>query len=771
MSCCGFPAKATDGTIAADRPLSADQPFVRITADGRAHMDLAVPGLRCAACMSRVERALTAHPAVEAARVNLSTRRVGVDWREGEARADDIVGLIEAEGYDARPIDAAALASHGDDAEGRMLLRSLAVAGFAAANIMLLSVSVWAGAEAATRDLFHWLSAMIALPTVVYAGRPFYRSAARALASRRANMDVPISLAVILAAAISLFETIQHGPHAYFDASTTLLFFLLTGRYLDHMMRAQARSAVEQLMSLAATSALVETSDGRTVMIAAARLEPGNVVMVAAGERVPADGTVIEGTSELDRSMITGETLPETVSPGCGVHAGTLNLGAPIRVRVTATGADTFLADVVRLMEAAEHSKARYVRLADRASRLYVPVVHLAAFGTFAGWMVVTGGDWHTSLLTAIAMLIITCPCALALAVPAVQVVASGVLFRSGVMVKDGSGLERLAEIDTVLFDKTGTLTVGRPALVDGGRVDRRALAVAAGLARQSRHPMSRAIAAAAEALGIAAAPVEAVDEVPGRGLQGRLDGATVRLGNAPWCGAAVGNDADVPADGLLELWLRVGDDQARAFRFEDSLRPDAADAVAGLASRGLGLAVVSGDRAAAVAWTARQAGIADFAAALKPQDKLARIEGLAAAGRRVLMVGDGINDAPALAAGHASMAPASASDVGRTAADFVFLGERLAPMVFAIDVARRARRLIMQNFAFAVIYNMVAIPLAVAGFATPLVAAIAMSSSSLVVTANALRLRLMAPDLPERAVAPAAETVAHDPDSLARAA
>jgi Cu2+-exporting ATPase len=770
MSCCGFPAKATDGTIAADAPLSADQPFVRITSDGRAHMDLAVPGLRCAACMSRVERALTAHPAVESARVNLSTRRVGVDWREGEARADDIVGLIEAEGYDARPIDAAALASHGDDAEGRMLLRSLAVAGFAAANIMLLSVSVWAGAEAATRDLFHWLSAMIALPTVVYAGRPFYRSAARALASRRANMDVPISLAVILAAAISLFETIQHGPHAYFDASTSLLFFLLTGRYLDHMMRAQARSAVEQLMSLAATSALVETADGRTAMIAAARLEPGNVVIVAAGERVPADGIVIEGTSDLDRSMITGETLPDAVSPGCGVHAGTLNLGAPIRVRVTATGADTFLADVVRLMEAAEHSKARYVRLADRASRLYVPVVHLAAFGTFAGWMVVTGGDWHTSLLTAIAMLIITCPCALALAVPAVQVVASGVLFRNGVMVKDGSGLERLAEIDTVLFDKTGTLTVGRPALVNGGHVDRRALAVAAGLARQSRHPMSRAIAAAAEALGIAVAPVEAVGEVPGHGLRGRLDGATVRLGNASWCGAAAGIDADVPADGLLELWLRVGDDPALAFRFEDSLRPDAADAVAALVSRGLGLAVASGDRAAAVAWTARQAGISDFAAALKPQDKLAHIEHLAAAGRRVLMVGDGINDAPALAAGHASMAPASASDVGRTAADFVFLGERLAPMVFAIDVARRARRLIMQNFAFAVIYNMVAIPLAVAGFATPLVAAIAMSSSSLVVTANALRLRRMAPDVPGRAIAPG-EAVVHDPVSLARAA
>jgi Cu2+-exporting ATPase len=282
---------------------------------------------------------------------------------------------------------------------------------------------------------------------------------------------------------------------------------------------------------------------------------------------------------------------------------------------------------------------------------------------------------------------------------------------------------------------------------------------------------MSRAIAAAAEALGIAAAPVEAVDEVPGHGLQGRLDGATVRLGNAQWCGAAAGIDADVPADGLLELWLRVGDDPARAFRFEDSLRPDAADAVAALASRGLGLAVASGDRAAAVAWTACQAGISDFAAALEPQDKLARIEGLAAAGHRVLMVGDGINDAPALAAGHASMAPASASDVGRTAADFVFLGERLAPMVFAIDVARSARRLIMQNFAFAVIYNMVAIPLAVTGFATPLVAAIAMSSSSLVVTANALRLRLMAPDLPERAVAPAAEAVAHDPGSLARAA
>lgn len=728
-----------------------EEPFVRTLPDGRSHIDLVVSGLRCGGCIARVEGALKANAAVSSARVNLSTGRVGVDWDACQAGARDIVSIVEGLGYEARPFDAAAHAGRSDDAEGRLLLRALAVAGFAAGNVMLLSVSVWAGADAATRDLFHWLSALIALPAVAYAGRPFFASAFSALGAGRLNMDVPISLAVVLAAAMSLYETIGHGEQTYFDASITLLFFLLSGRVLDHMMRARARSAVTRLLALSASSALVVTDDGETRTVPIDRIGPGTIVLVAAGERVPVDGTVTDGASDIDRSLVTGESLPERLLPGGQVLAGTLNLSAPVRVRVTATGEDTFLADVIRLMEAAESGKARYMRLADRAARIYAPAVHIAAALTFVGWMLWTGGDWRVSALTAIAVLIITCPCALGLAVPAVQVVANGVLFQRGVMVKDATALERLAEVDTVVFDKTGTLTMGQPRMVAPEKVDVQALALAAGLARESRHPLSRALVDTVQDLGIKPADVGSIVEHPGYGLEGRVRGKTVRLGSADWCGATLSDDASGCIDGDVDdaqiaLCLEAGDGTVTVFRFEDQLKVDARETVSDLAARGLGVEILSGDRRAVVAATAHDLGIECFVASANPQGKVDHLEGLRAEGKRVAMIGDGINDAPALAAGYASMAPGGASDVGRAAADFVFLGDRLQSVALAVSVAKSARRLIMQNFGLAVAYNLIAVPVAVLGFASPLVAAIAMSVSSLVVIGNALRLRLIVP-------------------------
>ena len=727
-----------------------DEPFVRRLSDGRSHIDLMVSGLHCAGCIAKVERALKANPAVSFARVNLSTGRVGVDWDAQQAGSREIVSIVEGLGYEARPFDAAAYAGQSDDVEGRLLLRALAVACFASGNIMLLSVSVWAGADAATRDLFHWLSALIALPAVAYAGRPFFASAFKALSAGRLNMDVPISLAVVLAAAMSLYETIGHGEQTYFDASVTLLFFLLAGRVLDHMMRARARSAVTQLLALSASSALVVTNDGETRAMPIDRIAAGAIVLVAAGERVPVDGTVINGSSDVDRSLVTGESLPERLLPGGQVLAGTLNLTAPVRVKVTATGEDTFLADVIRLMEAAESGKARYMRLADRAARIYAPAVHIIAALTFVGWMWWTGGDWRVSALTSIAVLIITCPCALGLAVPAVQVVANGILFRRGVMVKDATALERLAEVDTVVFDKTGTLTMGQPRMVAPEKVDADALAVAAGLARESRHPLSKALVATAQSLGIKPRQADSIIEHPGYGLEGRSSGNTIKLGSADWCGGTLTSDVGAEVDEAIVLCLDTGDGKVTTFRFEDQLKADARETVNALSDRGLGVEVLSGDRQAVVAATARELGVDRFVAAAKPQTKVEHLETLAAGGMRVAMIGDGINDAPALAAGYASMAPAGASDVGRAAADFVFLGDRLHSVVLAISVAKSARRLIMQNFGLALVYNLIAVPVAVLGLASPLVAAIAMSVSSLAVTANALRLRLLVPALKE---------------------
>lgn len=710
---------------------------------GQVRLDLSVADIHCAGCIKRIEDALHRHPAVTSARVNMSSRRVAVAWRTADAGADEIAGIVAALGYHVRPFDADRGRDEQDAARGRELLLALAVAGFAAGNVMLLSVSVWSGAQDATRILFHWLSALIAIPAIGYAGRPFFRSAWSALRVRSLNMDVPISLAVILATAMSLYETAHHGEQTYFDAAVMLLFFLLVGRYLDHLMRSRAHSALTHLLSLSAKSATVVSPEGARTTIAIQDIEPGMIVAVAAGDGIPVDGTIVEGVSDLDVSAMTGESAPATASPGDTVHEGTVNLTGALAVRVSASAEQTLLASIITMMEAAEHSKARYVRLADAAARIYAPLVHGIAALTFLGWMWASGGDWHFALFTAIAVLIITCPCALGLAVPVVQIVASGVLFRRGIMLKDGSALERLAQIDTVVFDKTGTLTLGRPKLVSPAIMEVEQLAIAAGLAVHSNHPLSKAITALAASRTVEPARVEDVIERPGLGLSGRYGAIAVRLGRAAWCEPDRPVNSDPDTAHQLELCLKIGDGRARTFRFEDELRDDAVTVVEQLKQNGFRVEILSGDRPEAVAHVAGELKVDDYRAQWTPAAKAAHVAGLNAGGRHTLVVGDGLNDAPALAAGHASIAPSSASDAGRIAADFVFLGDRLQPVVFAIDTARRARRLVMQNFALATLYNMIAVPLAILGYASPLIAAIAMSASSLVVTGNALRLRL----------------------------
>ena len=716
-------------------------PWVREPSPGLRHMDLIVPGAHCAGCIAKIERGLKSERGIVDARLNLSTKRLAVDWREDSFSAQGVLDRLQALGFEARPFDAGEAGQDADGREGRELLRALAVAGFAAGNVMLLSVSVWSGADAATRDLFHWLSALIALPAVVFAGRPFFRSAARALRGRGLNMDVPISLAVILAAGMSLYETIMRGPVTYFDASLMLLFFLLIGRVLDHMTRARARSAATRLLSLSAAGATVVEEGGRRSFRAIRDIAPGMTVAVAPGERIPADGTVLSGESDIDRSLVTGEAAPVAVRAGARLEAGTMNLTGPLEITVSAAGEDTFLADIVRLMEAAERARARTVLLADRVARIYAPAVHVIALATFAAWLL-AGSGGHAALMTAIAVLIITCPCALALAVPTVQVAASGVLFRGGVMLKDGGVLERLAEIDTVIFDKTGTLTLGRPVFSGLGTVDTQVLALAHGLARGSAHPLAAALARQIAERDVAPASLSAVREVPGRGLEGVFEGRTVRLGSRVWCGIEDAGEGERDATGP-ELCLMLDGTVAAVFAAQDRVRPGARATMELLKRRGLAIALLSGDRAGAVAALGAQLGIRDRHAAMSPQDKAAFVARLEAEGRKVLMVGDGINDAPALAAAHASMAPSSAADIGRTAAGLVFLGEDLRAVARAHRTACLARRLIIQNFALAVLYNLIAVPVAVAGLASPLVAAIAMSASSIVVTANALRLRL----------------------------
>jgi Cu2+-exporting ATPase len=730
----------SDAAVQSPVPVRADPDlFVRKDADGgEAKLDLVVQSMHCAGCLRRVERNVGELPGVRSVRANLSTKRVVVRWDPNALRASQIVDKLASIGFEAVPFDPK-LIGMLDESEGRSLLRALGVAGFAAANVMLLSVSVWSGLmtdmEPETRALFYWMSALIALPAIAYAARPFYRSAYAALRKGQMNMDVPISLAVTLATGMSIVQTIVNARHVYFDASITLLFFLLIGRYLDVQARNRACSAAQNLLGLRAMAATLVGADGSHRSVPIESLEPGMLVAVAAGQRMPADGIVAGGLSDVDTSLVTGESLPEAIKPGTKVFAGTLNISAPLSVTVTARDENSLLSEIVRLMESAEQGRSAYVRIADRAARVYAPSVHVLAAATVALWLV-AGGGLVVAITNAIAVLIVTCPCALGLAVPVVQVVATGRLLRRGVLVKAADGLERLAEADTIVFDKTGTLTLGRPQLANAAALTSADLHVGAALARASRHPLARALA---EHVGAMPLPVlDDLHEEPGQGMEGRLGAETIRLGNRDWAGAA---NADGANHAGSELWLKRGVAKPICLRFTDALRPDAIEAVRALKARGLAVELLSGDREPAVRAAAETLGLTDWRAGARPDAKIARLKELAAEGRKVLMVGDGLNDAPALRAAHVSMSPASAADVSQIAADFIFQGARLGPLVEALDVARKSRRIVFENFTLAIAYNLVAVPLAMAGFVTPLIAAVAMSSSSITVTLNSLRL------------------------------
>jgi P-type Cu2+ transporter len=728
MSCCGAGAEAflmmTDPAIARQEVLLASH---RISED-LLQTDLSVPGIHCGGCIQAIERSLGALPDIEHARVNLSTKRVTIRWRGGDP--PPFIETLDRIGYKAHLFDVDG--DRKDPVQGE-LVRALAVAGFAASNIMLLSVSVWSGAEPATRDMFHWLSALIALPALIYSGRVFFRSAWQSLRHGRTNMDVPISIGILLATGMSLYETFQRGEHAYFDAAVSLVFFLLIGRTLDHVMRERARSAVKGLSRLAARGALVVQPDGTRVYMPVNEIAPGMTILLAAGERVPVDGRVTSGRSELDVSLVSGESLPQPVVEGTQLQAGTMNLTGPLTIVATAAARNSFLAEMTRMMEAAEGDRSNYRRIADRAASLYAPVVHLTALLTFIGWMV-ANGDLHQAVTVAIAVLIITCPCALGLAVPMVQVVAAARLFENGIMVKDGGALERLAEIDTVVFDKTGTLTLGNPQMVNTAEIAPEVLALASAIASHSRHPYSRALAAKGSSRAHAA--FTDVQELPGSGLEAREGSTIYRLGRREW---ALSVDQALPVSVRSEVVLSRDGVYLTGFHFDDSLRRDACEAIATLKDEGLSVEVLSGDREQPVSELAGALGL-DYTANVSPREKVARISTLNAKGRKVLMAGDGLNDAPALASAYASIAPATAADIGRNVADLVFLRESLFAVPLAMEVARDARHLVRQNLALAVGYNAVAVPLAVFGHVTPLIAAVAMSISSIAVIANALR-------------------------------
>ncbi|WP_262032321.1 heavy metal translocating P-type ATPase [Microvirga sp. Mcv34] len=728
--------------------------YVTRQGGGTAHLDLAVEGIDCAACIEDIEGGLCGLPGIVDARLNYTNHRLAVEWRDGALSPTQVVEELGRLGYRAHPFRAK-LVEEEETRRAQWLLKCLAVAGFASMNIMLLAVAVWSGnvtdITPETRDFFHWLAALIALPAVAYAGQPFFQSAMNALRNRRTNMDVPIVIGILLALSVSVFETINSAEHTYFDSVVMLLFFLLCGRYLDQAMRRKTRAVASNLASFRAEVAHRIEDDGEVVLVPTAAVKAGDRVLVRPGERIAVDGVVLSGSSEVDESLVTGETTHRPVRAESQVYAGSMNDNGTLTLRVTAAGKGTLLDEVERLLENAAAAKSRYVQLADRVAKIYAPVVHTAAAVTAIAW-IATGASVHDALLTAIAVLIITCPCALALAVPVVQVVASGALFRAGVFLNAGDAFERLAKVDTIVFDKTGTLTLPTMSVTNAGEVETSLLAAASRLALSSHHPLATAVAQLAQDRR----PYDDVTEEPGRGVRAVVDGMEMRLGSPAFCDAEAIAEKAAATDPLASVIAFSWGERRSVLLVRQALRPDAVAIVRNLRERGFDCRILSGDRPEAVAPIAATLGIATWRGGCKPSDKIDALDALKAEGRKVLMVGDGLNDAPALAAAHVSLSPISAADLTQAHADAVFLGDRLQPVQDTIDIARRAHRLMRQNLGIALVYNLIAVPLAFLGFVTPLVAALAMSGSSTLVTLNALRARGRASEpRPEAAPSP----------------
>ena len=694
------------------------------------HILLNVPTVHCAVCISSIEKTLNTIDGVKEARVNLTLRRATIDT----TRPIDVQVFIQALdqiGYPAHELDASLLGQSAMEQAARRLLTRLAVSGFAMMNVMLLSIAVWSGAEGITRDMFHWISALIAVPATLYAAYPFFANAWGALRGRVLNMDVPISLAILLALGTSIYETSLSGEHAYFDAAISLTFFLLAGRYLDHRTRSIARSAAQELSALEVTKAVIR-KDGQDTTVPISQVQVGDTVILRPGARMPLDGVVIQGQSEIDRSILTGETRPEFVTIGSELRAGEVNLTGPLELRATAVGQDTSLAKISQLVAIAESGRSKYTSIADKAAQLYAPGVHILSALSFVGWYLYSQ-DLRMALNIAAAVLIITCPCALGLAVPAVTTAVSGRLFKKGLLIKSATAIERLAQVDTVVFDKTGTLTDGNLTLIDLPAATAEQLQISHALARASAHPLAQAMAAALSEQGVAEIRLDQVQEHPGYGVSALYGGQQVRMGRAEWVGAT--------ARDHTATWVQIGG-EILEFAVADQMRGGAADLIADLQQAGIDVQILSGDGLAPVSRVAAALGVTAYRANQTPESKAAHITQLQAQGRHVLMIGDGLNDTAALTSAHVSISPATALDAARVASDVVFLGQRLDSLIGVIALSKTAQRRIRENFQLASLYNVLAVPIAIAGFATPLIAALAMSLSSITVTLNALRVK-----------------------------
>ena len=719
--------------------------FVRDANEHEKEASLLIDGVTCAACVWLIEQRIARLPGVSAVSLNYATRRARVRWDARETALSAILAAVAALGYSAHPYDAGR-AEERLRRERSILLWRLFIAGFSMMQVMMYAVPVYIAEGAMTPDieqLMRIASLVLTLPVALWSAVPFYGGAWRDLRRGSVGMDVPVTLAFALGFAASVYATWTAGGDVYFDSVSMFVFLLLGARYLEMEARAKAVRTQERLVRLVPASAERILGDGSAERIAAAALRPGDLVRVRPGEGIPADGTVVEGSSKADEALLTGESRPVNKRPGDPLTGGAVNLDGVVVMRVTRIGEDTVLAGIVRLMDRAQTEKPRIAKLADRVARWFVASLLLLTLMTFAVWWQI---DPQRALWIAVAMLVVTCPCALSLATPAALTAATGSAYRDGVLVTRGAALETLARATHFVFDKTGTLTSGRMVLAGirtlGVESSAQCLALAAALESWSEHPVGRALVAAANGVHPVAS---AVSVVTGQGVEGRVGGRLLRIGRPEYVAALHGQalpaDMDCVPDAIAAVALGDEEGWIALFLLDDVVRHDAPALVRDLAAGGAHVALLSGDRRQRVAHTAFELGIADHAGEASPAEKLAYVEKLQAQGAVVAMIGDGVNDAPVLSRAQVSIALGSGTELAQVSADIILLTDRLEALAGTVRAARRTLRVIRQNLGWAMAYNAVALPLAMAGLVTPLVAAIGMSASSLLVVLNALRL------------------------------
>ena len=725
------------------------QRYVHQLDENTREVSLILEGISCAACSWLIERYLGELPGVLEVRVNYATHHALLRWNPAQAKLGELLAAIDQIGYRAMPSDAG-LQRASADRERRGLQRRLAVAGLFGMQVMMLSISLYAGAFSGIdfefEQLFRWLGMCLTLPVVIYAAAPFFAAAWRDLRRGGIGMDLPVSIAIGVAFAGSVLATLRGSGEVYFDSVVMFVFFLTASRYFESMARHRSAATIERLVqSLPLVTTRLTADGGSGESVPAAALAVGDRVLVRPGETVPADATIVDGHSALDESLLSGESLPVDKGPGEQLFGGSVNRTHPLTAAVSAVGADTVIAEIQRSVERALADKPPLALLADRVAARFVVAVLAIVTGVALWWWLQQPERWFE---TALAVLIVSCPCALSLATPTAISATLGRMQALGLLVKSGAALESANRVSHVLFDKTGTLTRGEPRLqrieCAPGHSEDACLRLAASLEQHSQHPLARALVEAAETRGEQASRLESV---AGGGLRGEIGGREYAIGSADFVTAAAA--VEVPPEWLQSIaeqaasavFLASRERVLSMFVFSDRLRDDAAAVIAALRARGLEVMLLTGDRAAAAAQAARDCGIDEYRAALSPDDKLRAVRGLQSTGARVMMIGDGINDAPVLAAADVSVAMGGATALARVSADIVLMTDRLPAIAEVFEIAARTRRVVLQNLGWALLYNFGAIPAAALGLVAPWLAALGMSASSLVVVSNALRL------------------------------